>query len=508
MAGHVPPCALPAATARSPPSMCSACGRATVGLACTTHCCCTSRYHLPQASDATSLTDNTSISLDQMPPPIGGFAISSALAPFHWRHCHSLFPLAADWLDPLTATATCPSATGWELNAKGRTGARCADLALLMDPARLADEAASLNLKLMRWRVLPQLQAWGIRDITLVDYGAFSYSNPVRQCLFSVKHCLNGGMPKAQAAADALKEILPTAADVAALLALIRQSDAVFLLTDTRESRWLPTLLCAAEGKVAINAALGFDSFLVMRHGAPPLPLHATSAPASSESAPAASESVPAASESAPSKRLGCYFCNDVVAPLNGSCPPLVSFALLPLYINLSAISSAPHLTLPQPLALLLPVPIFPSTTAITSLPIPVFPSPPVHGSSHARAAVHSHPPWPGNHSGRSGSGIIGGAAAPPAWEQVVTWQAATAGALAVELLVGLLHHPLGPPVSPSLLKSPNQLKDTSADGISSSSSAASSTSTSAHLSSPLSAHCPTSCVASSPPSPTFPSEC
>ncbi|CAI7874395.1 unnamed protein product, partial [Closterium sp. NIES-54] len=38
------------------------------------------------------------------------------------------------------------------------------------------------------------------------------------------------------------------------------------------------------------------------------------------------------------------------------------------------------------------------------------------HGSSHARAAVHSHPPWPGNYSGRSGSGIIGGAAAPPAW--------------------------------------------------------------------------------------------
>ena len=83
-----------------------------------------------------------------------------------------------------------------------------------------------------------------------------------------------------------------TADDVAKLEQLFREHDAIFLLMDSRESRWLPTVLGAATGKIVMNAALGFDSYLVMRHGGP---------------------------SSSATKRLGCYYCNDVVAPMDVS---------------------------------------------------------------------------------------------------------------------------------------------------------------------------------------------
>ena len=42
------------------------------------------------------------------------------------------------------------------------------------------------------------------------------------------------------------------------LQALIASHDVVFLLTDTRESRWLPTLFCSHENKVNVFAMDAF----------------------------------------------------------------------------------------------------------------------------------------------------------------------------------------------------------------------------------------------------------
>lgn len=245
---------------------------------------------------------------------------------------------------------------GWELNKKNKPGPRSIDLRPLVSPSHLARQANDLNLRLMKWRALPNLDVqrlsqlkvvllgagtlgcsvartllgWGVRKITFVDSGRVSYSNPVRQNLFGIEDCKEGGKYKAVAAAESLAAIVgpdvqsegvvltipmpghsfgggkdgeaETAAvkkDVETLHNLIDESDVAFLLTDTRESRWLPTVMALATDTPLINAALGLDSWLVMRHG-----------PSSSALTSACGTQ---------SQRLGCYFCNDIVAPENST---------------------------------------------------------------------------------------------------------------------------------------------------------------------------------------------
>lgn len=66
--------------------------------------------------------------------------------------------------------------------------------------------------------------------------------------------------------------------------------------------------------QITITAALGFDSFLVMRHGAGPFS-HAHDF--KSETANSSSANVHEFCENDANRkhRLGCYFCSDVVAP-------------------------------------------------------------------------------------------------------------------------------------------------------------------------------------------------
>lgn len=54
------------------------------------------------------------------------------------------------------------------------------------------------------------LVGWGVRNITFVDNGRVSFSNPVRQPLYQFNDCLEGGSPKAETAAKNLKQVQPT----------------------------------------------------------------------------------------------------------------------------------------------------------------------------------------------------------------------------------------------------------------------------------------------------------
>eukprot|EP00088_Acartia_fossae_P058102 TRINITY_DN6790_c0_g2_i2.p1 TRINITY_DN6790_c0_g2~~TRINITY_DN6790_c0_g2_i2.p1 ORF type:complete len:722 (+),score=145.40 TRINITY_DN6790_c0_g2_i2:45-2168(+) len=255
-------------------------------------------------------------------------------------------------------TKSMPNAVGWEKNEKGQLGPRFVNMRSSMDPVKIAESSVDLNLKLMKWRLVPDIDldivanakflllgagtlgcgvarsllGWGARNITFLDNAKVSYSNPVRQSLYEFQDCLQGGKKKSGAAAQKLRDIFPGVTSAShdmtipmpghpiaksleaearsaydTLEALIDASDVIFLLMDSRESRWLPTVMAAARpDKILINAALGFDTFLVMRHGIRPLNKDGatTSAPPPSYNA-----------EFLPGKNLGCYYCNDVVAP-------------------------------------------------------------------------------------------------------------------------------------------------------------------------------------------------
>lgn len=256
----------------------------------------------------------------------------------------------------------CPLITGWEKNESQQMAPKRVNLSSLLDPKKIAEDAVNLNLKLMKWRLLPSLDldkianskclilgcgtlgchiargllAWGVKNISLVDNSKVSYSNPVRQSLYSFEDCItsdssnsNRGRYKCEAAAASLRRIHPTVnvesyvlsipmpghhvtkdeyeqvkQTVEKLERLIDGHDAIFLLMDTRESRWLPTVIAISKQKLVINAAIGFDTFLLQRYG-----IRDYSSASTSDEKDSGDRNF------LNSNRLGCYFCNDIVAP-------------------------------------------------------------------------------------------------------------------------------------------------------------------------------------------------
>ncbi|KYB25457.1 Ubiquitin-like modifier-activating enzyme ATG7 [Tribolium castaneum] len=244
---------------------------------------------------------------------------------------------------------------GWEKNEKNKFAPRFSNMRTTMDPQILFEESVDLNLKLMKWRLLPDINldkiknakclllgagtlgcsvarnllGWGVRNINFVDNSTVSYSNPVRQHLFTYEDAVKS-KPKAEAAAESLHKIFPSInsqghqftipmpghnvgestvesvkKSVEDLEKLIQEHDIVFLLTDSRESRWLPTLLGIFHNKIVINVALGFDTYLIMRYGRKDIEDNVKEVQTHS------------AFKRISGNELGCYFCNDVTAPGN-----------------------------------------------------------------------------------------------------------------------------------------------------------------------------------------------
>lgn len=150
-----------------------------------------------------------------------------------------------------------------------------------------------------------------------MDNGRVSLGNPARQSLITFE---DRGKFKAEAVKENALKILPflnieakvftipvpnksdfgkqiqrlivDRNDLEEFSKIIERHDVIFLLTDTRESRWLPTVLATAYNKLAITIALGFDDFLVTVHD----------------------------------QEGGCYFCQDpysVPGEINGGEKPL-----------------------------------------------------------------------------------------------------------------------------------------------------------------------------------------
>eukprot|EP00397_Hematodinium_sp_SG-2012_P013395 GEMP01013600.1.p1 GENE.GEMP01013600.1~~GEMP01013600.1.p1 ORF type:complete len:628 (+),score=100.93 GEMP01013600.1:6-1889(+) len=230
-----------------------------------------------------------------------------------------------------------PSFTaGWQVSSSSSSVFKV-DLKDLLDPLKIAADCVALNIKLMKWRLMPDLMpekmtklkflllgsgtlgcnvarclvGWGVSHITFVDAGKVSYSNPARQALFTHKDAAEAKM-KSVAAFERLSDVITNLtgsgvvleipmpghasglpnldANFEKLQELISTHDVVCMLTDSRESRYLPSVMVAANTTenppLGMTVALGYDSFVVM-------------------------------TQTYKDAKAACYFCNDVTAPMD-----------------------------------------------------------------------------------------------------------------------------------------------------------------------------------------------
>ena len=80
---------------------------------------------------------------------------------------------------------------GWEKNEKGTGyGPRLVNMRASMDPSYLAASSVDLNLKLMKWRLLPDIDLEQIKKIRCLLLGSGTLGCNVARCLlgWGVRH--------------------------------------------------------------------------------------------------------------------------------------------------------------------------------------------------------------------------------------------------------------------------------------------------------------------------------
>lgn len=79
------------------------------------------------------------------------------------------------------------SIVGWERNGKGVLGPRVVNLSTVLDPFVLSESASTLNLSLMRWRLVPQLDLDRIQNSKCLLLGAGTLGCGVARNLLVMK---------------------------------------------------------------------------------------------------------------------------------------------------------------------------------------------------------------------------------------------------------------------------------------------------------------------------------
>ena len=70
---------------------------------------------------------------------------------------------------PAAPAPAMPAVVGWERTEKGQLGPRLADMRSSLDPTRVAEQSVDLNLKLMKWRLVPDLDLAKLQVLSLFD---------------------------------------------------------------------------------------------------------------------------------------------------------------------------------------------------------------------------------------------------------------------------------------------------------------------------------------------------